>query len=64
MIVDVVEYQSPDHLYVIYEGQIGYEIQDRISTNVRIGYQTLFAYYNQSNLKDNLNKIKDEVFVS
>jgi hypothetical protein len=45
MIVDVVAYQSPDHLYVIHEGEIGYENQDQISTNATIGYQTLFAYY-------------------
>jgi hypothetical protein len=38
MIIDVVEYQSPDHLYVVHKGEIGYENQDQISTNATIGY--------------------------
>jgi hypothetical protein len=25
MIIDVVEYESPDHHYVLHDGQIGYE---------------------------------------
>lgn len=45
LIVDVVEYESPNHHYVILDGLIGYQQQDLISTNSNLGYMTLFAYY-------------------
>lgn len=60
MIVDVVEYESPTHKYVIHNGLIGYENQDQISTNATIGYQTLFACYYKNKLKE----ITDEVLQS
>jgi len=50
MIIDVVEFDSPTHHYVVHEGMIGYENQDQISTNAAIGYQTLFAYYFQNKI--------------
>jgi hypothetical protein len=35
------------HLYVVYNGCIGYKDQDTISTKVSYGYQTLFAYFKE-----------------
>jgi hypothetical protein len=50
LIIDVVEYDSPAHNYVVHEGLIGYENQDQISTNAAIRYKTLFAYYFQNKI--------------
>lgn len=60
MVVDVVEYESPAHRYVIQDGLIGYENQDQISTNATVGYQTLFAYYYKNMLKE----VTDETLIS
>lgn len=45
MIYDVIEYESTNHQYMIYDRKIGYLEADLISTNTNIGYQTLFACY-------------------
>eukprot|EP00052_Salpingoeca_macrocollata_P025734 m.234579 g.234579 ORF g.234579 m.234579 type:complete len:2885 (+) comp22475_c0_seq2:54-8708(+) len=55
MLVDVKSYTS--HTYVLHNGRIGYKEQDTVSTRVRYGYKTLFAYYHEHEL----NNISDQI---
>jgi hypothetical protein len=60
LVVDVVQYESPSHQYVVHEGYIGYQQQDLISTNATLGYMTLFAYY----AKNRAGEIEEQVLNS
>lgn len=45
IIGDLMSFMVDGHDYLIYNGEIGYRMLDTISTKVKYGYKTVFAYY-------------------